>query len=58
MHTCSSTSINDANTKAVAYIQAGKHKEAAAELEQAMRILSSHHFLLLTHREQPKQRQL
>jgi hypothetical protein len=42
MRTRSSTSINDANTKAVAYMKAGRHQEAVIELAKAMRILSSH----------------
>jgi hypothetical protein len=42
MHTRSSTSINDANTIAVAYMKAGRHQEAVIELAKAMRILSSH----------------
>jgi hypothetical protein len=42
MHTRSSTSINDANTQAFAYMQAGWHVEAVNELAKAMRILSSY----------------
>jgi hypothetical protein len=42
MRARSSTSVNDANTKAVAYMKAGRHQEAGIELAKAMRILSSH----------------